>query len=199
VTVTKYSCEGKVKLVAFLTIRGSRYKGRSLQAQTATYLPALRPNPTGDRHKAIVVDATGREGRRSGTWLLAAVRGNEHAWDLEGNAAQGAELLPVSRVESVDQGIKVDQACTVKLNHQYCSPRQSQETHVDSSSRCSKIAELGEDFDVVGKFPAVSFRSIRSSIVQGVSVREAVDESSLRLTLAVSKFEWQEETASSEC
>jgi hypothetical protein len=70
---------------------------------------------------------------------------------------------------------------------------------VDFSSCCSKIAELGEDFDVVGKFTAVSFRSIRSSIVRGVSVREAVDESSLRLTLAVSKFEWQEETASSEC
>jgi hypothetical protein len=154
VTVTKYSCEGKVKLVAFLTIRGSRYKGRSLQAQNATYLPALRPNATGDRHKAIVVDATGREGRRSGTRLLAAVRGNEHAWDLEGNAAQGAELLPVSRI---------DQACTVKQNHQYCSPPQSQEAHVDSSSRCSKIAELGEDFDVLGKFPAMSFRSVRLS------------------------------------
>jgi hypothetical protein len=41
---------------------------------------------------------------------------------------------------------------------------------VDSSSCCSKIAELGEDFDVVGKFTAVSFRSIRSSIVRGVSV-----------------------------
>jgi hypothetical protein len=55
---------------------------------------------------------------------------------------------------------------------------------VDSSSRCSKIAVLGEDFDVVGEFPAVPFWSIKSSIVRGVSVREALDESSLRLTLA---------------
>jgi hypothetical protein len=63
---------------------------------------------------------------------------------------------------------------------------------VDSSTRCSKIAELGEDFDVVGKFPAVPFWSIKSSIVWDVSVREAretrgaLDESQLRLILPAS-------------
>ncbi len=96
VTEIKYWDEGKVELWhaqdgSLCDIYERTKVKSSPNRQNATCLPTSSPGAGFDRHRVVVLQATGRtEEVKAGGCVLAGVRGNEHAWGSKEKSTRGS-------------------------------------------------------------------------------------------------------------